>query len=100
VFFSFINNARSGSPFVNHEVVNGVLNQTFRKAFEYIIERAIEAARKASINMPIFLHGYDYPWPDGRYVIYTPVWQVGPWFHDSFNEKNFPYQRVDEVPAA
>jgi hypothetical protein len=90
VFFSFINNAASGLAPVNHDVVKGVLYETFKTCFEHLIVTALAAARKAAIKMPIFVHGYDYPWPDGRGVIDTPFWKVGPWFHESFNEKNFP----------
>jgi hypothetical protein len=39
--------------------------------------------------MPIFVHGYDYPWPDGRGVLDLGLWKIGPWFDDSFNHKNY-----------
>ena len=38
-FFSFIENARSGLEPVNPDVLQGVLNRTFRSAFEYIIDK-------------------------------------------------------------
>ncbi len=31
---------------------------------QYLINTARAAARQANITMPIFTHGYDYPWPD------------------------------------
>jgi hypothetical protein len=40
--------------------------------------------------MPIFTHGYDYPWPDGRGVISFLGWRIGPWFDNTFNHKNYP----------
>lgn len=86
-FFSFIDNARSGLPPVNPDVLQGVVNRTFKSAFEYIIDNALKAA--GDRRMPIFVHGYDYPWPDGRGVLDLPGWKIGPWFEDSFNHKNY-----------
>jgi lysophospholipase L1-like esterase len=94
-FFSFINNADSGLPEINQDVVNGVINQTFRKAFEYLIDFAIAAAGHR--KMPIFIHGYDYPWPDGRGVIDFILWKIGPWFHESFNHKNYFYKDANDL---
>jgi lysophospholipase L1-like esterase len=89
-FFSFINNSKSGLPSVNQEVLDGVVNGTFQNAYEYLITTAIAAAKDATITMPIFTHGYDYPWPDGRGVISFLGWKVGPWFDPSFHQKNYP----------
>lgn len=90
-FFSFINNARSGLPPVNAEVLHGAVNGTFKAAYQYLIDMALAAATDLHIKMPIFTHGYDYPWPDGRPVVSFLWWKVGPWFHRSFNAKNYPY---------
>ncbi len=89
-FFSFINNARSGLPPVNREVLDGVVNGTFKTAYQYIIDIALEAAANANIKMPIFTHSYDYPWPDGRPVVAFLWWKIGPWFDRTFNAKNYP----------
>jgi hypothetical protein len=89
-FFSFINNARSGLPAVNDEVLDGAVNGTFKTAYEYLIDKALAAAADLKIKMPIFTHGYDYPWPDGRPVISFLWWKIGPWFDRPFNAKNYP----------
>ena len=89
-FFSFINNARSGLPPINQAVLDGVVNGTFRAAYEYLITTALAAAKDAGITMPIFTHGYDYPFPDGRGVISFLGWKVGPWFDPTFSQKNYP----------
>jgi len=96
-FFSFINNARSGLPPVNATVLDGVINGTFRSAYEYLISTALGAAKDAGITMPIFMHGYDYPWPDGRGLISFLGWKVGPWFDDTFNHKNFPNNNAADL---
>jgi hypothetical protein len=61
---------------VNQEVLDGVVNNTFKTAYEYLINTARAAARQAHITMPIFTHGYDYPWPDGRGGYFLP-WLEG-----------------------
>ncbi len=89
-FFSFINNAKSGLPPINQDVLDGVVNTTFKNAYQYLIGTALSAAADVKIVMPVFTHGYDYPWPDGRGVISFIGWKVGPWFDPTFNAKNYP----------
>ena len=96
-FFSFINNSKSNLPAVNQDVLNAVVNETFKQAYEYIIQTALAAAADISIQMPIFTHGYDYPWPDGRGVIAFLGWKVGPWFDGPFNHKNYPNQNANDL---
>ena len=99
-FFSFINNARSGLPSaVNTEVLNGVVNTTFKAAYEYLIDTALAAAADAQLTMPVFTHGYDYPWPDGRSVVSFLGWKIGPWFDDTFNHKNYPNNNPADLQA-
>src|SRR5262245_61569341 len=76
-FFSFLNNAKSGLKPVNQEVLEGVISETFRTAYEYLIQTALEAAADAKITMPVITHSYDYPWPDGRAVFSFMGWKVG-----------------------
>jgi lysophospholipase L1-like esterase len=97
-FFSFINNAISSLSPVNQEVLQGVVSSTFKEAYRFIIDNALAAAKDNQItSMPIFIHGYDYPWPDGRGVIAFLGWKVGPWFDPVFNSKNFPNQNADDL---
>jgi hypothetical protein len=93
-FFSFLNNALSGLDPVNVEVLKGVVSQTFQSAYRFIIENALAAAGG---KLPIFVHGYDYPWPDGRGVIHFLGWGVGPWFDDTFNHKNYPRETAAQL---
>jgi hypothetical protein len=87
-FFSFINNSKSGLSSINQEVLDGVVNGTFKTAYLYLIDTALAAAAP---GFKIFTHGYDYPFPDGRGVIAFLGWKVGPWFDPTFNAKNYPY---------
>ena len=96
-FFSFVNNSKSGLPSINQEVLDGVVNGTFKAAYDYLIRTALAAAKDAKITMPVFTHGYDYPWPDGRGLISFIGWKVGPWFDDTFNHKNYPNHNAAEL---
>lgn len=96
-FFSFVNNARSGLPAVNDSVLTGVVNSTFKSAYQYLIDTAFAAADDAHHPIKIFTHGYDYPFPDGRGVISFLAWKIGPWFDDTFNKKNYPNTNPAEL---
>jgi lysophospholipase L1-like esterase len=96
-FFTFINNAQSGLESVNEAVLTGAVNTTFKAAYKFIITNALQAAAEVNINMPIFLHGYDYPWPDGRGLLNFIGWKIGPWFDDTFNHKNYPNRNSDDL---
>ena len=93
-FFSFINHAASELPNPNQSVLDGVVNGTFRKAYEDMIEVLLAEAERLGIALPIFLHGYDFPWPDGRGAIALGI--VGPWFENSFRKKGFPIMGPDD----
>lgn len=96
-FFSFIDNAKSGLPQVNSTVLQGVVSQTFEQAYRILIETAIHAADKDGYSgMKIFTHGYDYPWPDGRGVVWIKG-LIGPWFDASFKAKNYPCTSHSEL---
>jgi hypothetical protein len=89
-FFSFLNNAQSGLEEVNRAVLQGVMTETFTAAYSFLVDAALAAAASAGITLPIFVHGYDYPWPDGRGVVAFLGWKVGPWFDPTFSAKNYP----------
>lgn len=68
-FFSFVNHAASELPNPNQSVLDGVVNGTFRKAYQDMIEVLLAEIERLGIQLPIFVHGYDYPWPDGRAAV-------------------------------
>lgn len=89
-FGMLLNNFNSAIKGLNMEVVDGVLNQRVFLAYKSII---------ASINylcqqyfgkrIPILIHGYDYPVPDGRGFLtgWGPL--PGPWLRPGFEQKHF-----------
>lgn len=88
-FFSFLNNALSNLQNPNADVLDGVIEKTFATAYKSLIETINAKAQQMSYSLSIFVHGYDYPWPDGRGVTIFNI--VGPWFDDTFTKKNYPY---------
>lgn len=99
-FFSFVNNALSNLQNPNQQVLDGAVSETFEQAYSQLIELIDAKAQQmhAGVSIPVFVHGYDYPWPDGRG--FTMFNLVGPWFHDTFNKKNYPYDDDDANATA
>ncbi len=88
-FFSFLNNALSNLANPNRGVLDSVVSGTFAKAYRDLIDTLVAKAQEMGGVLPIFVHGYDYPWPDGRG--FTVFNLCGPWFAPTFDKKNFPY---------
>lgn len=59
------------------------LRIAYRKVFRAVIRKG----RTTGARLHIFVHGYDYPWPDGR-----GLEEQGPWFHEAFNSKGFLFE--------
>ncbi len=71
------------------------LRSTLAKAYKDLIEIALSAAdSKGKPGMIVVTHGYDYPWPDGRGVLWIKG-LIGPWFDPTFTAKNYP---LDGLP--
>ena len=93
-FFSFVNHAASRLTNPNAEVVHGVVSATFQKAYEDMIDILQAEAKQEKIKLPIFVHGYDYPWPDGRGAVALGL--SGPWFDPTFRKKGYPFENHDQ----
>ena len=94
--FSFVNHAASHLANPNAEVLHGVVAATFEKAYEDMIDVLEAEAQRENIKLPIFVHGYDYPWPDGRGAVALGI--AGPWFGPTFQKKGYPF-RYPQSPA-
>jgi hypothetical protein len=92
-FFSFVNHAASRLANPNAEVLHGVVSATFQKAYEDMIDVLQMVAKQQGIKLPIFVHGYDYPWPDGRGAVALGI--SGPWFDPTFRKKGYPFDNND-----
>jgi len=88
-FGMLLNNATSAIGGWNSEIVDGVINQRIVAAYKAMLG-AINHLCEQSVgkSLPILVHGYDYPVPDGRGFL--GGWPFpGPWLEPGFREKLF-----------
>ena len=89
-FGMLLNHRNSPVAGLNAGVVSGVLEQRTRTAYATILSRVTAACeRMLGARVPILLHGYDYPVPDGRGLLggWGPL--PGPWLEPGFRQKGF-----------
>lgn len=85
-----LNHANSSIAGLNDKVIDGVINDRLRFAYASILS----AVTKVCTDMlgspvPIVLHGYDYPVPDGRGFA-GGFWLLpGPWLEPGFRQKGY-----------
>jgi hypothetical protein len=89
-FGMLLNHARSAVAGLNQQVISGLIDERIRTAYVTILG-AVTAICERRLNrrLPILVHGYDYPVPDGRG--FMGGWWVlpGPWLEPGFREKGF-----------
>ena len=89
-FAVLLNHATSSYPGLNDSIVTGVIDQRLREAYATILS-AITAICKHHLGhpVPIVIHGYDYPVPDGRGFAggWGPL--PGPWLEPGFRRKGY-----------
>jgi hypothetical protein len=88
-FGMLLNNATSAIAGWNDEIVDGILNQRILIAYKQMIGFINSLCQKdIGKILPILVHGYDYPVPDGRG--FWGGWPFpGPWLEPGFREKLF-----------
>lgn len=87
-FAILLNHAASTLPALNEDIVRGVIDVRLKEAFASIIS-GLTAIAKAYLGrpIPIVIHGYDYPIPDGRGFL-GGWWKLpGPWLKPGFQRK-------------
>lgn len=89
-FAMLLEHARSPSPGLNDDVIAGIVDQRIRNAYISLIS-AMTTLLKARTGriVPILVHGYDRPVPDGRGFAggWGPL--PGPWLEPGFRQKGF-----------
>lgn len=89
-FAVLLNHATSSIAGLNESIVTGVIDERVRDAYVTILS-AITAICEGQIGerIPIIVHGYDYPIPDGRGFLggWGPL--PGPWLEPSFRRKGY-----------
>lgn len=93
-FGMLLNHANSSVAGLNSTIVEGLIDQRIRLAYITIISAVTRICEeKIGKAIPILVHGYDYPVPDGRGFM-GGFWVLpGPWLEPGFRKKGF-----DELP--
>lgn len=88
-FGMLLNNFTSSIGGWNAEIVDGVLNQRIVTAYNSMLGSIDRLCQQdVGKSLPILVHGYDYPVPDGRG--FWGGWPFpGPWLEPGFREKLF-----------
>ena len=89
-FGMLLNHARSSIAGLNGNIVAGVINTRIEIAYVTVLAAVTEVSRELTGQpLPILVHGYDYPVPDGRGFMggWGPL--PGPWLEPGFREKGF-----------
>lgn len=97
-FIMTIHHARARKSGVNQGVIDALFQADLEPAFRLVIETVTAAAQQAGLGtIPIFTHGYDYSFPDGRSAANLIVKKIGPWMHPSFEAKGYPYKNDQDL---
>ena len=97
-FAMMLNHAESGIAGLSESILRGVIDERLKTAYVVILSsvtRACEA--RLGRKLPIVVHGYDYPVPDGRGVGGIFGFLPGPWLEPGFRVKG--YSRLDDRRA-
>ncbi|HSE83099.1 MAG TPA: SGNH/GDSL hydrolase family protein [Thermodesulfobacteriota bacterium] len=93
-FGILINHARSPVAGLNLQVISGVVDERIQFAYVTILSAITRLCeQRLNRHIPILVHGYDYPVPDGRGFLGGMSFLPGPWLEPGFREKG--YEHID-----
>ncbi len=89
-FSMLLNHKRSGLPALNARVVSGLFEERLAAAIVSLAS-AVTALSETffGAKLPILIHGYDRPVPDGRGFLGGFWFLPGPWLEPGFRRKGF-----------
>ncbi|MBN2463454.1 MAG: SGNH/GDSL hydrolase family protein [Dehalococcoidia bacterium] len=89
-FGMLLNHEQSPIFGLNLSILEGVINQRIRTAYITILSAVTSVCEQRIGNViPILVHGYDYPVPDGRGFLGGWGFLPGPWLEPGFREKGY-----------
>jgi lysophospholipase L1-like esterase len=89
-FGLLLNHANSATPGLNELVVQGVIDDRVRLAYITLLSAISHiCAEHGHAGIPIVIHGYDYPVPDGRGFLGGWGAFPGPWLEPGFRDKGY-----------
>ncbi len=87
-FAVLLNHAASGKLGLNQAIMQGVIDERLRDAYTTVLYGVTQVCEKViGSKLPIIVHGYDYPIPDGRGVLGGLL--SGPWLMPGFQQKGY-----------
>ena len=81
----YLNHKDSGLPTLREDTLEVI----FGGCFVHALNTLIMKVRQIKPGIPIFLHGYDYAIPDGRYVKFLGFTFSGPWLKPALIQKRY-----------
>lgn len=94
-FAMLLNHRESAVRGLNEAILQGVIDERLKAAYVTIIATISEVSQqKLGRKIPILVHGYDYPYPDGRGFAGGWGFLPGPWLEPGFRQKGF--EAMDE----
>jgi lysophospholipase L1-like esterase len=87
---SLLNHKNVGGDPLRVEMVEALFNTALKDGYRSFLNMVAAEAAAQNRVIPVFGHGYDYPFPDGRGVInFLNFHFVGPWLRPSINRKGY-----------
>jgi hypothetical protein len=89
-FRVLLNHARSGAPGANEKVVEGIVEDRLRDAMASLIGTVQRlCVQFFDRELPVVVHGYGHPVPDGRGHVGGAWVLPGPWLDPAFRRKGY-----------
>jgi len=87
-FVTLLNHAASGLPALSPQLLDVIIGERLMFAYGCLIGRATQAAEEIFLGrIPVVIHGYGYPVPDGRGFWGGGWFLPGPWLKPGFCSK-------------
>lgn len=89
-FGALLNHASSAQPGLNESVMQGIIDERLRDAYVTILSQITRLCEgTVGLKLPIIIHGYDYPVPDGRGFSGGFWFLPGPWLRPALRRKGY-----------
>ena len=89
-FAMLLNHANSAIAGLNAQILDGVIDVRVRTAYITMLSTVTHLCeQKLGRALPILVHGYDFPVPDGRGFLGGWWFLPGPWLEPGFREKGY-----------
>ena len=89
-FGMLLNHVSSAIAGLNQAIVTGLIEERIRTAYITILSAVTQVCEdKLKRKVPILIHGYDFPVPDGRGFLGGWWFLPGPWLEPGFRKKGF-----------